>query len=386
MLLVRHYYCKNGCIFYTRGGVFSTFVVSKLNFGEVMSIKKKTLILIVVTALMSVVFFIFYKIITDNLSVDSLSISEISGKNASEDKKKWAELMDEIGIEKAYRQFKSEYENIHFGRQHTMAHIIGELIYEKAGIQGIVFCDATFAFGCYHSFFGRALAEIGPDIISEMDKSCIDKFGPLGTGCQHGIGHGLMEYFGHDNLLAALDACSATFQKKPLFGCSSGVFMEYNVPIIITADNTSTRPRMLDKSIPYNPCPGLPSKYQESCYYEIVQWWDKEGNYTGDYKKIGQLCQDILEQKNRESCFLGVGNMVAQSSEYDVTETVIKCGEMPIEDSRLLCRSGGSWSFFSSVRYMHLAPRVCDDLALGLKAKCVQDSDLIGNGEILNIN
>src|SRR3989344_4330329 len=229
-----------------------------------MPINKKTLILIIIVAAAIVVFFILYKIISDNLSVDSSPNLEIFGKNANEDKKKWSELMDEIGIEKTYRQFKSEYKDIHFGSQHTAAHIIGELIYEKAGIKGIIFCDATFAFGCYHSFFGNALANSGPDVIPEIDKSCIDKFGPFGTGCQHGIGHGLMEYFGHENLLAALDACSVTFQKNPLFGCTSGVFMEYNVPIIITLDDASTRPRMLDKSIPYDPCPGLPSKYQES--------------------------------------------------------------------------------------------------------------------------
>lgn len=347
----------------------------------------KKIIVITLTVLMlgGAISYFYYKKSGSSINSQVLTGSEIS-RDIIEEKKRLISLMDKMGTKKTYQQFKSEYENVHFGRQHTVAHIVGELIYEKEGINGLAICDATFAFGCYHSFFGKALAENGPDVISEMDKACIDKFGPLGTGCQHGIGHGLMEYFGHDKLISALDACSTTSQKNPLFGCTSGVFMEYNVPIVITASDAFTKPRKLDKKDPYNPCPNLLSKYQESCYNEMAQWWDKEGNYWKDYQKIGQLCQAIPESKNREACFLGTGNVAAPGSQYNVVEAIDKCNKMPTKETRLLCRSGASWSFFSSVTYRHLAAEVCDDLDLEAKSKCVQDSDLIGNGEILNNN
>jgi len=305
-----------------------------------------------------------------------------TGFASNDTRDKLSALIDKVGPEKAYEQFKADFADKHFGVQHTAAHVMGELLYEKAGVKGLSVCDSTFAFGCYHSFFGRALAEQGLGIIPELDAACIAKFGPLGTGCQHGIGHGLMEYFSHSGLLSALDSCSATTQKKALFGCTSGVFMEYNVPIIVTDKDAFTQPRALDKTKPYEPCPKLPVKYHESCYYEMAQWWDKENNFKDDYKKIGQLCQAIGEQPSRESCFLGAGNIAAPSSDYKVKEAIAKCKQMPSLESQMTCQSGASWSFYASVTYRNLAADVCKDLPADSQRRCVIKSDLIGEGRI----
>jgi len=304
----------------------------------------------------------------------------LSGQMIADERIRWSKMMDEVGGVEAYQEFTRQYADKNFGVQHTMSHVIGELIYKKKGLSGLTICDNSFAFGCYHSFYGQALADKGLSVIPIADKFCVDKFGPLGTGCQHGIGHGLMEYYGPKKLTKALDACSMTTQLKKLFGCTSGVFMEYNVPILISATSAETVPRVLDKNRPYDPCPNVKEEYQESCYYEMAQWWDKSTTFNGDYKKIGELCQALTLPLNRESCFLGVGNVAAPSSNYIVSETIKKCREMPTLESKIICQSGASWSFFSSVTYRSLAGEVCADLDANIKKKCVQQSDLIGNG------
>ena len=318
----------------------------------------------------------------DNSETTSAALESLDGIR---EEKKWLDRMDQVGTSKAYEEFKSEYADKHFGIQHTIAHIVGELIYEKEGVKGLAICDSTFAFGCYHSFFGQALAGRGLDVVSMLDQACLDKFGPLGTGCQHGIGHGLMEYYGSDNLLLALDGCKATTQIRPLFGCTSGVFMEYNVPIVFTPETAVTQPRTINFDDPYFPCPELPNKYQESCYYEMTQWWDKDTTYRGGYKKIGQLCDNVKGEKNREACFFGVGNITAPSSNYDVAEAIKKCDQMPDNESLLLCRSGSSWSFYATPKYRHLAYKMCEDFDRDFRKKCAQKSDLIGEGLINKI-
>jgi hypothetical protein len=307
-----------------------------------------------------------------------------AGENApkttldNEERAKWSSRIDEVGAVQAYEEYKREYANQHFGIQHTVAHIVGALLYEKLGLDGLTVCDSTFAFGCYHSFFGQALANQGTGIIRKLDELCVAKFGPLGTGCQHGIGHGLMEYYGHQRLTEALHGCAETTQVKPAFGCTSGVFMEYNVPIMITDQSAFVQVRQIDFDKPYEPCPGLESKYQQSCYYELAQWWDKDGNFDNDYTKIGLLCHNVKLKENREHCFLGTGNVSAPSSEFQVAGAIEKCLNMPEFDEQVLCRSGASWSFYSSVTYRSLAPQVCDGLPADIVRRCVLESDLIG--------
>jgi hypothetical protein len=292
---------------------------------------------------------------------------------------RWEARIDAVGGQAAWEEMKAAFASTGFGIQHSAAHLFGNMLYEKIGLGGVAVCDSTFAFGCYHSFFGGALAAQGPAIIRQLDAACIEKYGPLGTGCQHGIGHGLMEFYGQDRLVTALEGCASTTQVNPLFGCTGGVFMEYNVPIILDGTNAHTESRRLDPAHPYAPCDSIPDRFRQSCHYEMGQWWDKV--YGGDYATIGKLCAKIENSVYRESCYLGVGNVAAPSSNYDVKETIRKCELMPDADGRRTCRSGASWSFFAEPKSRALAPAVCEGLSDAEKIRCAKESDLIGNGE-----
>jgi hypothetical protein len=294
-------------------------------------------------------------------------------------REQWSALMDEKGVDAAYAIFKDEYQNELFSVQHVMAHIIGELIYEKKGLEGLTICDNTFAFGCYHSFFGRALAENGVGVIVDLDTECVKRYGPLGTGCQHGIGHGLMEYFGHnyDGLLQALDNCKFTTQEVLLAGCTSGVFMEFNFPTVVSDKEGLTDIRELDSQNYEYPCNKIPDIYSQSCYYEIPDWWIRTPSINNDFTKAGSYCQGIEDYKNRISCYLGIGHIAAPNSNYVVEETLKKCNSIVTREGKIECMAGASWGFLANPQYSHLAPILCEGLSKEDTLHCNFSADII---------
>jgi len=305
--------------------------------------------------------------VTDTLSPADLAAEKI----------RWSKRMDQVGTQKAYDEFKQEYANKNFGTQHMMAHIIGTLLFQKDGIQGQTVCDSTFSFGCYHSFFSQVLTHDGLAAITQLNQACLDKFGPAGSGCQHGIGHGVMDYFGPTKLLEALNACQPTTALSPIAGCTSGVFMEYNVPIIIGETTATSDPRTVDPKKPYAPCPDLPEEYRDSCYYSIGQFWDQIALYRWDYKTQGLLCKNTPNPAQIESCYLGIGNVVAPNNNYDPLKSIAACKKMPDQASIIICQAGASWSFAANPDFAPLAIKMCDQLNDADHKECLRRGNLL---------
>lgn len=287
-----------------------------------------------------------------------------------EDFRHWSQRIAEVGASAAYQEFKTIYLKKDLKTQHIAAHVFGGLLYDKEGLEGVTVCDKAFAFGCYHIFLTRALSEIGLEAVTELNKICLEKFGVFGAGCQHGIGHGLVEYLGYskDKLTAALHLCPPSVSKSPLVGCASGVFMEYYSRVAFGPHYAALEWRSFDPHNPYEPCPTVPEQFRGTCYSQLGLWWDRV--LHGDYKKIGELCNGIAEEKNRKLCFVSVGVFAATLSEYDVSETITKCRKMPDMQSEFLCRAGGSISFGSSLNRQSFAPEVCAGLEKEAEERC----------------
>lgn len=243
----------------------------------------------------------------------------------------WKQYMQQVGPKKAYADFIRIYKPSSPSLQHEMIHIIGGLIYEIAGIEGIGICDDTYVFGCYHGFLGNAIKQGGISKIHALNSACSTATSP--GGCRHGLGHGLLAYLGTEELPKALEFCDTLTWQQPIGGCKGGVYMEYNFNNI---SHTTEHVRPLN-SQPYSPCSELPSVYQYSCFYWLPDWWDNV--YKGNYKEMGGLCQN-LEEKNRKICFQGVGGVAARSSAFDLQKTVAKCNTMPSHNTQALCKKG----------------------------------------------
>ena len=300
--------------------------------------------------------------------------------NIIEERGKWSVRIEKVGADKAYSELKQEFMAKKKDEQHSVAHLFGEILYEKTkNTDGITICDANFGFACFHGFFITILGNKGVGILSELDKACVKKFGPMSSGCQHGLGHGLIEYYGHNlkGLTMALLECGKTTVFANKFGCTSGAFMEFNMPNSLV----NVERKKLDSANPYFPCTNMPSQFQESCYFELGQLWLQTFNIN--YETIGNFCLKIKNKINQESCYLGLGNHLTPIINYGIIDTINACKEMPTEDGKLLCLSGATWAMFSNPRIRPMAKDICKTLEVDLFDQCLKKADLIeNNGKI----
>lgn len=277
-----------------------------------------------------------------------------------EERTYFKDRIEAIGTKAAYEEFKRENEGMTYTRQHALAHLFGELVYEKEGIGGVAVCDGAFGFGCFHSFFGKAIQDRGVSIVKELDEACIQTYGPRGTGCSHGLGHGVLAYTGEEDLLHALEICNTLAFKGPIGGCSSGVFMEYNFRTMQGEENNS---RPLDVSLKNEPCSTLPI-FRVSCFFEQAAWWRSSLDQTGLsdrelYTTLGAWCSEIAGRLEQDACLRGIGNIIPAKADFDVDLSIRHCSFMPDRDAELACRKGAAWGFFTDPARREQAIYLC---------------------------
>lgn len=280
----------------------------------------------------------------------------------------WDRYADEHGIEAAYEMFKEYNAQAPADERHFAAHVIGDVIYEHVDLDGVAVCDPSFGYGCFHGFFGVVLAAEGADVISELDDVCVSRFGEGGTGCQHGIGHGILEFVGYNRIDEALRLCDETTQYAPTLGCMSGVFMEYYNPLVARDGVFRNEVRPLDRSDPHGVCNEVDPKYQPSCYFELAAWWN--ANVTGDYEQMGAWCSDVADPGNRALCTVGIGNAIAVRNNYDAGAAVAHCDDAMPDALDPWCRAGGYWALYANPAHRANAPEMCDGLDTSEQKTC----------------
>lgn len=245
----------------------------------------------------------------------------------------WKQRFEKFGSERAYGDFVREASALSYSEAHELSHMIGAVLYERHGEEGIVRCTADFAFGCYHGFAGVALSALGLDAVPLLKEGCYAGDVRVGFGCLHGIGHGILSYLGNDELVAALRVCEGVqHDEDEVGGCFGGVFMEYNFNTMQSPDGIELRP--FDELHPYDPCPTTPAPSLLSCYYELPAWWRAtldmaEPARRDQFKEIGERCQRVNDGDLRSACYRGIGNIVGPLSEYRVTLMREWCSLMP---------------------------------------------------------
>lgn len=281
-------------------------------------------------------------------------------------------LIEDAGSARAYETFLRTYESASFEIRHRAAHLFGESVYEVEGFSGITTCDTSFNFGCYHGFFTAAVSEEGLAIVPTLAQVCGSTNTQNTTACKHGIGHGIIEYVGHDALLEALTVCGITAQSNPLAGCTGGVFMEYNVPLRTRSDGsffTDARP-LIEEEGPYAPCLTLPSKaWVASCLHELPQWWNQV--YDGDFTTMGTLCDALPSYEARHVCIAGIGKLVPSSAQYRMDRAEAFCRQLPLSWHDA-CLMNAAWSLASDEERAADAHALCALATAEKNAECVE--------------
>jgi len=203
--------------------------------------------------------------------------------------------------------------------QHLIMHIFAELAYARYGIDGMVYCDSDFVYGCYHGFMAQAIIHEGLGQGKNLFTSCSSMTNMI--ACQHGIGHGIQQHMGSRHLKDALDTCVQIGASISASGCFGGVYMEYHFPGLTTGGIETALP--FDPNDPYGVCPELPSEYQPSCYFRLVERWEQ---VTGrDYRMMGDLCIKIDTEDRRTECFVAIGATSITTSGHNQEEAEKAC-------------------------------------------------------------
>jgi hypothetical protein len=254
--------------------------------------------------------------------------------------KVFEEEITKKGASVVYQEIKSNTTNESYLYKHNIAHLFGKALYKTLNKSGIQICDTELSFGCYHGLFVEAILNEGLNSIEQLDKDCQTAREGIYTACQHGIGHGLVEYFGRDHIDKALEQCKR-IQKHVLLGCSSGVFMEYFFPAPISHRTNPT----IDALSPFEICRDIDPVFVNSCIYEIPRLWKQ---FEPDFRNLIDRCQRLPVPIQQKSCYRGIGHATGDTNNPNPLDSQNKCNLIANSRSRMYCLSGATW-FYSTL-------------------------------------
>lgn len=281
---------------------------------------------------------ILYKKV-DNFNLDTESFKDI-------DQKKQilflSKLAKSAGAQAAWQYVVSTYkENQVANNAHDLAHFVGGLIYQEKGLNGLIICDSSFAYGCYHGFSERAFSRDLHDL-SRLEKAC-ELLGKVNSGpwasCIHGIGHGIATYFYTANLKNALNTCQSLSNGQTY--CYDGVFMEF-------AKNAQKSLYEHDAGIGFinskndslYPCSVLDEKYKQACARQQPQVMTKY--FHMQLKDIIKTCLYTQDKTIKYYCIDSIGLNIGQKSRGDPKLIQSECKEIPDTESYAQCVSAGA--------------------------------------------
>ncbi|HVT01183.1 MAG TPA: hypothetical protein VHE53_03025, partial [Patescibacteria group bacterium] len=284
---------------------------------------------------------------------------------------RWKSEIKIKGPKIAYQDLKKEYKNYKSPAQHVAAHLMGELLYDALGMEAIAICDSSFQYGCYHGVFISASVDKGADIASQLNTICLssDLWVPA---CQHGIGHGLVEYYGNSKtgLLKALVKCDELVGNTAIAGCADGALMEYEFPSSDDPDDIRPQIREMVSNNPHEICNIVSGDLsRRSCYFSMPQWWFL--TFKDGYKHVGQICETVKSDKEKEACFIGIGGDVVLRNNFDKERAMSVCNTMPNEDSRASCLHGAYWIITSLSPKTENSSSLCNVLNDDRKTECL---------------
>lgn len=234
----------------------------------------------------------------------------------------WEQIIRTKSGEEAYALFLKKNREAPSDRQHLAAHAMGESLYAVLDVAGFAYCTKEFGFGCYHGFAGRAIADKGLMVVDSLNAAC-NAGGRSFVSCQHGIGHAILEYVGHERVEEAIAICLPIQKDSPLFsGCVSGIFMEYYFPL--TEGSRFPNKRSYDPAHPYEPCDRIDAPYRNVCYFSLGQWFAELG-------KKESTCADLSEPE-AEICALGIRNVEAVNGAKSLEILQHFCALVPLSE------------------------------------------------------
>jgi hypothetical protein len=257
--------------------------------------------------------------------------------------------------------------------QHGYAHTFGHELYLAEGEKGISVCDAQYNLGCFHQFLGDAIADMGTTSVTRLYNECGAVIGNRDT-CMHGLGHGILSAFGYkeQDLEQALALCAAVTHVRGYSGCSGGVFMEYNLRTIASAEGRlGIRPPEHDI---YAPCSQVPANERSTCLFWLPQWWFMSEQ---DFGVLGTRC---AASEFPQPCFEGIGYIAPVTLAFNPGKIRAACDRVGESGhGRAYCRSMAA--LIQSLTYQDRSrgTQICDGLPRTEAPVCVRYTEHRGD-------
>ena len=267
----------------------------------------------------------------------------------------WVSRIHSVGGKQAYGELVNALSTLDPSQQHGDAHIFGGALFTVEGLLGIAACDSQFSYGCYHEFIGHALASDGLAVLPQIRAVCDRAAAP--TACRHGIGHGLLAYFGYsaEDVGKTVAVC-VQMGDTAREGCLGGLFMEHNMRTMTGQGNV----RPLDNSLDA-PCDSYTGTTRASCMYYQPQWWWSvlPGNSLPDKTAlIARMAALCPKSKETQACL-----MVPPSVAYSPERSADLCKKVTTSmNDETYCDAGAAVVFAGTTGNVDAA-KVCDRLS-----------------------
>jgi hypothetical protein len=237
---------------------------------------------------------------------------------------------------------------------HMLAHVVGASLYARFGANGILSCDDSFTYGCYHGFVAAMIEQKGMSALSSINSICENSAG-LGT-CIHGAGHGIYELEAGD-LAKALNACSLF--TSDIDDCAEGVFMQSNW-------HTPDKSHAADE---WYPCDVIPSKYRADCASTRPGYLFRTKNET--MLQVGAFCKGAETKALADRCYTALGSEVARRARGDGGPIMQECSLLDAQGQQH-CLTGAI-ELVAAARYKDWESALhalCDNTALQKLPQC----------------
>jgi hypothetical protein len=247
---------------------------------------------------------------------------------------------------------------------HLLGHAIGDILYKQKGIAGIADCTQDFRNACSHTIVIGALNDFGAQALPKIREAC--KAAPGGSGaytmCYHGLGHGVLAYFGFD-LSKTVAFCkqvgTAAYRNREYTECVGGAIMELADGGGHDRDLWLAARKKYFTSDPVSPCMStvIPTEAKPACLeYLTPQLWTTAGIDLGHpnpalFPVAFQKCEAIPNGPDgfRNDCYASFGKEfvtlagardvrnVANYSNEEFKLAIRWCASAPESDARTAC-------------------------------------------------
>ncbi|MEO8065954.1 MAG: hypothetical protein ABI643_03855 [Candidatus Doudnabacteria bacterium] len=251
---------------------------------------------------------------------------------------------------------------------HQFAHLVGNGMFAKYGLEGITKCDETFAFGCFHGVTQQLLEQKGVSVIKEIQDRCLKIFPPdktqKYTGCIHGMGHGILtwERFQVPIALADCGELIAAYQNY----CFDGVFMEHASDLAVNE---------FDPNHPWQFCSQLDAQYHYNCARYQSQVFLMA--FGSNIPKIGANCAAGPDETLRSTCFESLGFYITQSNMGALSQVLKECDQIKGAGS-YHCKIGAirEVTFQSYPDWQQTSKALCLSLPENWQSKCANNEPM----------